>query len=183
MATPEAKLPHAVESTQTPISLPIHFEYTGNYSNAIFFNDAVLRQLADIMGAPRTTLVIKDGREEIERTGIIVQDIIGPFMNGSEETLDRKKNWSIRISEEKQRYEILINSKVIDGRIDGRIREFHPAENYEMLFLQTLEEIILRGIFRWASYEMQEKGLKNLFKNRRKHKELMGFFLEHGVIF
>lgn len=175
MINPEIELLNR-ERAQNSTSIPIIWAYTGNYSQYISLNQGPLLRLIDIIGKSKTTLVIKDGKERIERTGIIVKILGGSFMNGSEQTPDVKNLWNTNINKEKQELEISINSQVIDGRI----RDFYPMESYQRIFLQVLEEIILKGIISWAFYEAKEKGFKNLFKNRKKNKELKEFFLKHG---
>lgn len=97
-------------------------------------------------------------------------------MDGSKEDMETKDLWDTNLNEKKSEFEVLINSQIIDGRI----REFFPTKNYERIFLQTLEEIAMKGVWVWALYETQKKGLSNILENRRKAKQLEKFFLEYG---
>lgn len=157
------------------MSLPIRFEYKGNFSNQITLNSDILSQLVQIIGTPKTVLVFKDGNERIERTGIVVTGFRGPFQIKTKQTPDRKAFWETNINEEKKEFDIFINSHVIDGRI----REFCPVEDYEKIFLQTLQGIILIGIEKWAFYEAEEKGIGNVFKNMKKEAAITIFLLKN----
>lgn len=159
-------------------ALPIKFEYTGNYSNIISLNEPLLHQLAGVIGKPITTLVIKDGKERVQRTGITAGTFKGPFLSRFEEDLETKDLGSINLNIENGEFEVLINSQVIDGQIRGELK--HSAESYETAFLVMLETIILAGIKIWAFSEAKEKGINNLLRNNRKQKELDEFFLQNG---
>lgn len=174
------------EGQPTVQEIPIEWKYAGNFATSISLNTAILRQLVEIIGAPQSTLIIRDGKESIERTGIRIVNFSEFRMGASIDVSDPKEEVRMFTEENDGRKQTIleINSQVIDGRIrDLSNQVITENGGYKKIFLETIDIIVQEGIWAWAFQEMHEKGMKDIFKifkNAGKKDKIRKFLVTHG---
>ena len=152
------------EQTTNP-SEWIKYQYQGNFSNDIVFDNTLLKTMIQMMRrTPRKSFLITDGEESVER---VETDVTSNNLSNSFVT--RHKQPAI-LAQEEGRVVLAINSQVIDGRIQEEQRNHFNIQtsqenrrHYRDLFIDILTGIISAGIVRWALDE-DEDTKKRLFE-------------------